>query len=615
MSGGHGPRHGQGFGSGPGAGWANRFGQTQKPRDSKRVMMRIVKMYLRWGKSIAFAILLTLISSCISIFIPYLIGRSIEFFEISNHNIDIPALLAVLGVLALLHAANWVISTTNGIIMTHVSQKLVYTLRTEFFSKLQRLSLGFFDTRSHGDTMSRLTNDVDNISTTVAQTTTSLFASLFTLTGSIIIMLSLSWQLTLVVLLVIPLVAALTNLIAKKSRVYFYENSKRLGALNGIVEENIIGLKMIKAFNRKDAVMREFEEQNELLYTAGMKANIWSGFMMPLLNVINNLIYALVALTGGVLSVGFGLPMWKVVTFLSYSKQFAFPLNNIAAMFSTIQSALASAERVFEIIDNAEEVPDKPDAVAISKPEGHVTFENVDFEYIENVPVLKNISLDVKPGEIVALVGETGAGKTTMVNLLTRLYDTTFGTVKIDGIPITSIKRSSLRQCFSVVLQDTCLFTGTILDNIRYGEPNATDEQVKEAAKLARAHDFIDKLPDGYNTVISGSTDSLSEGQRQLLAIARAALSDNPILILDEATSSVDTKTEKDIQQALIRLMSRHTTFLIAHRLSTIRDADRIIVMGNGKIMETGDHGSLMESKGHYYDMVISQLGTVETLT
>jgi len=599
---------------GPGAGWANRFGQTQKPRNAKGVMLRIVKMYLRWGKTIGLAVMLTLFASGISISIPYFVGRSIGLFEVSGRTVDTPALLVILGILALLHTANWLIATSNGIIMTRVSQKLVFALRKEFFAKLQRLPLSFFDTRSHGDTMSRLTNDVDNISTTVAQTTSNLFASLFTLTGSIIMMLTLSWQLTLVVLLVVPLVAALTNLIAKKSRVYFYENSKRLGALNGIIEENIIGLKMIKAFNRKKAVMREFEIQNELLYQAGMKANIWSGFMMPLLNVINNLIFALVALTGGVLSVGFGLPMWMVVTFLSYSKQFAFPLNNIAAMFSTIQSALASAERVFEIIDNAEEAPDIPDAIAMVKPEGQVTFEDVVFEYIENVPVLKNINLEVPPGEIVALVGETGAGKTTMVNLLTRLYDTTSGSVKIDGIPITSIKRSSLRQCFSVVLQDTCLFTGTIIDNIRYGEPNASDEQVIEAAKLAQAHEFIDKLPNGYNTVISGSTDSLSEGQRQLLAIARAALSDNPILILDEATSSVDTKTEKNIQRALIRLMSRHTTFLIAHRLSTIRDADRIIVMGDGKIMETGTHETLMDNKGQYFDMVVSQLGTVETL-
>ena len=458
--------------------------------------------------------------------------------------------------------------------------------------------------------MSRLANDIDNISSTVAGAATSLFAGIFTLTGSLFVMFSLSWQMTLIVLLVVPLVVLLTRIIAKKSREHFLAQSRSLGAVNGIIEESIVGLKMIKAFGQKEAVLRDFEIQNEALYQSGMKANIWSGFMMPVLNVINNLIYALVALTGGILSVNFGFPMWMVVTFLGYSKQFAFPLNNIAGMFTTIQSALAGAERVFEIMDIAEEPADLPDAVSLDDPKGRVTFENVDFEYIKDVPILNNINLDVAPGEIIALVGETGAGKTTMVNLLTRFYDTTFGTVKIDGIPITSLKRASLRQCFSVVLQDTCLFTGTILDNIRYGEPGASDEQVIEAAKLAHAHGFITQLPEGYNTIVSGSTDSLSEGQRQLLAIARAALCQTPILILDEATSSVDTKTEKDIQRALIKLMSSHTTFLIAHRLSTIRDADRIIVIDNGKIIENGNHNALMQQKGHYYEMVVSQLGT-----
>jgi len=574
-------------------------------------MLRIVKIYLRWGKALSASIALTLLTSGISIAVPYFVGRSIELFDGGQGSFDTQALIVLLGALALLHVSNWLIATVSGVIMLRVSQKLVYVLRSDFFSKMQRLPLGFYDTRSHGDTMSRLTNDVDNISATVAQTTTQLFSSLFTLVGSLIVMFSLSWQLTLVVLLVVPLVAALTRLIAKKSRVHFLAQSRRLGAVNGIVEESIVGLRMIKAFGRREAVMREFEEQNEALYMSGMKASIWSGFMMPLLNVINNLVYALVALAGGVLSVGYGLPMWKVVAFLGYSKQFAFPLNNIAGMFSTIQSALAGAERVFEIMDSAEEAPDMPDAETLERPEGRVTFEDVDFEYVGGVPVLNGINLEVAPGEIVALVGETGAGKTTVVNLLTRFYDPGSGTVKIDGIPVSSLKRASLRRCFSVVLQETCLFTGTIMDNIRYGEPGASDERVVEAAKLAHAHKFIEKLPDGYDTVVSGSMDSLSEGQRQLLAIARAALCDNPIVILDEATSSVDTKTEKDIQRALLKLMSRHTCFLIAHRLSTIRDADRIIVMGDGRIMESGNHDELMEQKGRYYEMVISQLGAI----
>ena len=589
---------------------ADRFGDRKKPRNTKGVMVRLVKIYLKWGKTIGIALMLTLFTSCISITVPYFVGRSIELFEGSRDAVDTPALISLLLILALLHVTNWLISTTNGIIMLRISQKLVFVLRSDFFSKLQRLPLGFFDTRPHGDTMSRLTNDVDEISSTVAQTTTNLCASLFTLIGSFVVMLTLSWQLTLVVVLVVPLVGTLTRLIAIKSRAYFLAQARSLGALNGIIEESIIGLKIIKAFDRKDDVIQDFDKQNKALYINSMKANIWSGYMMPMLNVINNLIFALVAFTGGLLSVSHGFPMWLVVTFLAYSKQFAFPLNNIAAMFSTIQSALAGAERVFEIMDSTEEQPDHPDAVALDDPKGHVSFENTDFEYIKDVPVLKDISFDVLPGETVALVGETGAGKTTIVNLLTRFYETTSGAVKIDGIPVTSIKRSSLRQCFSVVLQDTCLFTGTITDNIRYGKPDATHEQVVGAAKLARAHGFIENLPDGYDTIVSGSTDSLSEGQRQLLAIARAALCDNPILILDEATSSVDTKTEKDIQRALIEIMSRHTTILIAHRLSTIRDANRIIVVHNGTLEEIGDHDTLMKKKGHYYDMVVSQLGS-----
>jgi len=303
------------------------------------------------------------------------------------------------------------------------------------------------------------------------------------------------------------------------------------------------------------------------------------------------------------------------VSFLSYSKQFGQPLNNVAGMWNTIQSALAGAERVFEIMDQKEETPDVPDAVTVTEVKGQVTFEDVNFSYTPDKPILKHISFDVPPGETIALVGETGAGKTTVVNLLTRFYDADSGEILIDGVPITCMTRASLRSCFSVVLQDTCLFTGTIMDNIRYSRPQAGEEQVIAAAKLAHADEFIEKLPNGYQTLVSGSTDNLSVGQRQLLAIARAVLSDSPILILDEATSSVDTKTEKDIQRALLALMQSHTSFLIAHRLSTIRDADRIMVIGDGEILESGSHAQLMAEKGRYYEMVVSQMGLSEAQT
>jgi ATP-binding cassette subfamily B protein len=327
------------------------------------------------------------------------------------------------------------------------------------------------------------------------------------------------------------------------------------------------------------------------------------------LNVINNLIFALMSIAGGLLSVGRGVGIGTVVSFLSYAKQFSMPLNNIAGMFNTIQSALAGAERVFEILDQTGEAPDREECVPLWDVKGEVSFEDVSFSYTPGKPVLKNVSFSVKPGETVALVGETGAGKTTVVNLLTRFYDPDGGVIKIDGTDVQNMKRSDLRRCFSVVLQDTSLFTGTVMDNIRYAKKDASDEEVIGAAKISRAHDFIEKLPKGYGTPLSGVSDTLSAGQRQLLAIARAVLSGSPILILDEATSSVDTKTEKAIQQALLRLMKNRTGFLVAHRLSTIRDADCILVIGDGRIIERGNHESLMEEKGRYYQMVVSQTG------
>ena len=601
-----------GRGGGGGGGGANRFAPGAKPQNAKGTLLRILRLYTRYGKMIFLTIVLTALSALATVAIPYFIGQTFNTFHISTGQVDGYTLLRLLATIGLLYLVNYILTTVNGLVTLNVTQKLVFQLRADFFAKLQKLPLSFFDTRSHGDTMSRLTNDVDNISSTIAQTTTQLISSVLTVIGSIVVMLYLSPLLTLAVLVSIPLVAVLTRTIAKRSRAYFLAQQRNLGALNGRIEENILGMKMVKAFGRKPAVMEEFSEINENLYNSSLRAQIWSGFMMPLMNVINNLTFTLVAIAGGVLSVGYGLPVGTVVSFFSYSKQFGQPLNSVAGMWNTIQAALAGAERVFEIMDQPEETPDDPDAVAAEKIAGRVTFEDVCFSYTPEKPVLKHISFDVEPGEIVALVGETGAGKTTVVNLLTRFYDADSGEIRIDGTPITHLKRNSLRQCFSVVLQDTCLFTGTIRENIRYSRPQATEGQVVAAAKLAHAHEFIEKLPKGYDTVVSGSTDNLSVGQRQLLAIARAVLCDCPILILDEATSSVDTKTEKDIQRVLLNLMRGRTSFLIAHRLSTIRDADRIMVIGDGEILECGNHRELMEKKGRYYEMVVSQMGLAE---
>lgn len=594
-----------------GGGGHNRFAPGARPKNAKGTLMRIFKIYMRWAKTIFLAMLLTAMSALITVAIPYYTGKTFSAFEITDKTVDTEILIRYLIIIAALYVANWLILSLNGVVMLKVSQKLVYTLRKEVFEKMQKLPLGFYDTRSHGDTMSRITNDADNISSTIAQTTTQIISSIITLAGSLFVMIRLNLFLTLVVLLCVPLVIVLTRLIASRSRAHFLAQQRNLGSLNGIIEENILGLKMVKAFGKQKDILVQFKEINEKLNESSTKAQILAGYMMPLMNVINNFIFTITAITGGVLSVGYGLPVSTVISFLSYSKQFARPLNAVAGMFNTIQSALAGAERVFEILDSEEETADSENAVDIDNPEGEVAFENVCFSYNKSTPVLKDVSFSVSAGEVVALVGETGAGKTTIVNLLMRFYDADSGRILIDNKPITDLKRNSLRKCFSVVLQDTCLFTGTIMDNIRYSQKDATDEQVIEAAKIAHASDFIEKLPKGYHTMVSGATDNLSQGQRQLIAIARAVLCDSPILILDEATSSVDTKTEKDIQRALLGLMKNRTSFLIAHRLSTIRDADRIMVISDGQIIESGNHESLMNRKGHYYTMVVSQMGNL----
>lgn len=602
-----------GRGPGGGGGGASRFGPKARAKDAKGTLRRIIKLYMQSGKAIFFAMLLTAASSGIAVAVPYFVGKCFNTFHVADLSVDMDSLMLLLAVILGLYLANWAATTISGVLMLKVSQKLVFTLRSQFFDKMQRLPLKFYDTRSHGDTMSRLTNDVDNISSTIAQATTQLISSVLTIVGSLAVMLSLNLQLTFVVLLCVPLVALLTTMIARRSRAYFSAQQRNLGRMNGIIEENIMGLKMVKAFGRQKDVLENFSKINEELYESSRRAQIWAGFMMPLMNVINNLIFALVAIVGGVMSSGpVGVDVGTVVSFLSYSKHFAQPLNSVAGMFNTIQSALAGAERVFEILDQEEETADVENAVDMRAPEGNVAFEDVCFSYSPERQILKHVSFEVKAGEVIALVGETGAGKTTVVNLLTRFYDADSGSIRIDGTDIRNIRRNSLRRCFSVVLQDTCLFTGTIMDNIRYSKTDATDEEVIGAAKLARAHKFIEKLPDGYQTMVSGSTDNLSQGQRQLLAIARAVLCDSPILILDEATSSVDTKTEKDIQRALLNLMKSHTSFLIAHRLSTIRDADRIMVIGDGEILESGSHEELMAARGQYYTMVVSQMGLEE---
>ncbi len=590
-------------------GGPQRFAIKEKPKNARGTLLRLLRMLMRWRAPLIAAVFLTVLSSAIAVSTPLLLGKAVNTLNINTREADWSLLTVILTALAACYLSGWLIDLVNGVLMAKLTQTLVKYLRAEFFAKLQKIPLNFYDTRPHGDTMSRLTNDVDNISTTVAQTTTQLIASVCTVAGSFVMMLLLSPLMTLAALVSIPLFLLLTKTIAGRSKQFFIGQQRMLGELGGIIEENIVGLKMVKAFRRQEKVLADFEKTNGELCEYATKAQIWSGLMMPFMNVINNLGYALISCAGGVLSVNGMVSVGTVVSFLAYSRQFGQPLNNIAGMFNNIQSALAGAERIFEILDEAEELPDGERAVRLTAPKGKVEFSGVWFSYRPGVPVLKGISFAVEPGRTVALVGETGAGKTTIVNLLTRFYELDEGSILIDDTDIRDIARKSLRECFSVVLQDTCLFSGTIYDNIRYSKPSATDAQVREAARQARADGFISRLPKGYETIVTGSADNLSQGQRQLISIARAILCGAPILILDEATNSVDTKTEKEIQRAMLSLMKGRTCFFIAHRLSTIRDADTIMVIGDGEILERGTHGELMGKRGRYYDMVVSQMG------
>ena len=590
-------------------GGPDRFASQEKAKDAKGTLLRIIKLFGTSKKAVIIAVILTLVSSLIAVFVPYFVGKAFNFFTSDHKLINDDLLLTTLAIIGIMHISTWLVNSLSSWILLDVSQKLVFVFRARFFDKMQKLPLIFYDTQAHGDMMSRIANDADNISSTITQATTNLLSSVLTVIDSLAIMLSLNVTLTMAVLVAVPLVTILTRLITVNSKKYFSAQQKSLGSLNSVIEENITGIKIVKAFGKQDDVLKRFTDDNTQLYNSSVQAQIWAGYMMPLMNVINNLIFSLVALTGGYLAATTVISTRTVISFLTYSKQFAHPLNSIAGMFSTIQQALASAERIFETLDEVEETPDKPDAVTIKNPKGNITFDRVSFSYNKEKPVLTSISFEVKAGEVIAIVGETGSGKTTIINLLNRFYDVDGGNIYLDGINIQNIKRSELRQYFSVVLQETSLFSGTIMDNIRYARPDAADQEVIKAAKIAHADEFITRLPQGYSTYISAVNDNLSEGQKQLLAISRAVLCHCPVLILDEATSSVDTKTEKEIQMAMIALMKNHTSFLIAHRLSTIKDADRILVVKDGIIFENGNHDQLMDKKGYYYRMVRAQMG------
>ncbi|MCM0648178.1 ABC transporter ATP-binding protein/permease [Clostridium swellfunianum] len=596
-----------GPGQNRGPGGMGRMAPVVKPKNFKGTIRRLWKYFGKERYLLSFIFLLVFISAAIGLSVPRLVGRAIDAMSPGKALVDFSALQVVVGTLVIAYITDVFISFLQGWLMAGLSQRIVKNLRKTLFAKLQKLPVIFFDTRTHGEIMSRLSNDVDNVSSTISQSTTQLMSNAITIVGAFVMMLSMSPILTLASIITIPMVFGLTKTIAKRTKVLFKEQQANLGNLNGHIEETISGIHVVKAFNHEAKVIEQFESMNSKLCQVGIRAQIWSGYIMPIMNVINNIGFSVVAAVGGTLAVKDLITVGTIASFISYSRQFSRPLNEVANIFNTLQSAVAGAERVFEVLDEKEEPEDIKGARVLENPRGEVVFENVTFGYRKEVPVLKNVSFKAEAGKSIALVGPTGAGKTTIVSLLTRFYDVTEGRILIDGYDIREYTRDSLRKCFGIVLQDTYLFSGTIKENIKYGKLDATDEEVEKAAAMANADVFIKRLPKGYDTVLSESGSNLSQGQRQLLAISRAILSNTPILILDEATSSVDTRTELNIQEAMLKLMEGRTSFIIAHRLSTIRDADTIMVIDKGGIMEKGNHDNLIKSRGVYHDMYYGQ--------
>lgn len=575
-----------------------------KPKDAKNTLKRLW-WYLSEHKSrLLLVFLLVTVTAVLTLLGPYLIGKAIDDYIIPRDFSGLFRLLLVMATIyALLSLSTWLQSRT----MVNVAQVTIRNLRKDAFDKLETLPISFFDSRSRGDTMSRLTNDIDLINNALSSSLTQIFSSVVILLGTIAMMLWLSPLLTAISMITVPIMLVTTNAVSKRTRRYFSEQQKVLGILNGFAEENISGQKVVKAFVREAKEIERFETTNKELKNVGIKAQIYSGIMGPLMNVLNNIGFAIVALAGGWLAVQQVITVGTIAIFINYTRQFTRPLNELANQINIIQSAIASAERLFAIMDELPEPPDPPDAIELTNAQGDIEFQRVSFAYKPDEMVLEDISFHAYPGQTIALVGPTGAGKTSIINLLTRFYDPNSGSIFIDGYDIQKITRNSLRSSLGIVLQDTYLFSESVKENIRYGRLDATDEEVKAAARMANAEQFILSLPEGYNTVLSEDGGDLSQGQRQLLAIARAILADPAILILDEATSSVDTRTEQHIQEAMFKLMKGRTSFVIAHRLSTIRQADVILVINKGRIIEQGNHMQLLEQRGFYYNLYTSQ--------
>ncbi|MBM6820007.1 ABC transporter ATP-binding protein [Clostridium saudiense] len=578
--------------------------KAEKIKDIKGTIKRLLGYLIEKKFNIFIVFILCFVTTLISILGTRLNGYTIDKFIETG---DMKGLAFICIILVLMYLVNIFSTYYQNIVMVKISQRVSAKIRKELFTALQKLPLKYFDNNSSGDLMSRLTNDVDNINTTLSQSVTQLFSGIINVVGMLIAMLLLSPILTLIGMITVPLTFIATKTLVKKTQSFFVKQQRELGNLNGYIEEMVSGQKVVLLFSEEEKVKEEFSEINERLTKSAIIAQGVSSFMGPINNFINNISYLIISVVGGYLILkGSEITVGIVFSFLLYMRNFTRPINEIMNLFNTIQGALAGAERVFEVIDEEKE-KDKDNAVNIDNIEGHVELRGVTFSYSNGKEILKNVSLEAKKGEVIAIVGPTGAGKTTIVNLLTKFYDIDSGEILIDGKNIDEITRESLRKTVAMVLQDTYLFSETVSENIRYGRLDASDEEVIEAAKMADAHHFIKQLPQGYDTVLSDNGGNLSQGQRQLLAIARAILSNASILILDEATSSIDTRTEVLIQNAMLKLMEGKTTFVIAHRLSTIRNADKILALKDGEIIESGTHDELLAKEGFYANLYNSQ--------
>ena len=615
--GGHGP-------GGPGRGgpMAGRVG-VEKPKNTKATIGRIIK-YIGKSRYMVLALLVMVVmTSAVNLAGPTLQANAIDAITIDDTqnklNVDFDSLVKTLVIMGALYVVASLATMLQGVLASKLSQSTVHNMRNDLFRKISYLPIKYTDTHQHGDIMSRMTNDVENISNTVSQSIASLFSSVITIIGAFVLMLSYSPVLTVVAMVSIPLTIFSSNLLVKHMRKYFSAQSRLLGSLNGHIEEMVTGYKTVMAFGKEKSATDEFEVLAKDYRKISIKANIWGSIMGPVMNIISNFSYLLLAAVGGymiavqdpggvnVLTIG------AIQAVLGYSKQFTRPINEIANQYSSILTAVAGAERVFEILDSESETDEGKLELDVSDVRGDISMKNIHFSYVPGESVLRDFDLEVKSGQKIAIVGATGSGKTTVVNLLTRFYEIDSGEILLDGININDIPKNKLREAIAIVLQDTVLFADTIDSNIRYGKLDATEDEIKKAADCAHADVFIERLPEAYQTVLAGAGSNLSVGQRQLLSIARAVLADPKILILDEATSSVDTQTEMNIQSAMVALMKGRTSLIIAHRLSTIRDADKIIVLDGGKIAESGSHEELIEQHGAYYRLYQSQFAGIAT--